>query len=295
MRQDIPTNVRNCIDRVERELASHELFYGHGTDSPGSEAMWLVTAVLERHGREEISEESMLTPAELEQITRLVQERVESRKPLAYLLREAWFAGHRFYVDERVLVPRSPMAELIENSFEPLIKDSPRTILDLCCGSGCIGIACAMAFTGSRVVLADNSEEALEVADENISGFRLNQRVETRNSDVFENIPEAFDLIVANPPYVSDAEYRVLPVEYHREPAAGLVTGQQGLDIPLQILARAADHLHEDGLLVLETGHTWQLLERHLPRAPFLWLDFANGGEGVCALTQAQLAMLAAD
>lgn len=277
-------NASECVIQIEHELSSHDLFYGHGTDNSWSEAQWLVTSVLTADGVKEITEESAVNTLQLGKIGELLDRRIKEKRPLAYLLQEAWFAGYPFFVDERVLVPRSPIAELIENHFEPLLDKQPETILDLCCGSGCIGLACALAFPESKVVLADLSTDALEVADINIKRFGLEDRVTSRHSDLYQQIPEVFDLIISNPPYVPRDEYQALPAEYHREPEIGLVSEQAGLEIPLQILQQAGDHLSDKGLLILETGYTWPDLEKALPRLPFLWLDFEFGGEGVAAI-----------
>jgi ribosomal protein L3 glutamine methyltransferase len=210
-------------------------------------------------------------------------------------LSEAWFCGLKFYVDERVLVPRSPLAELIQKQFEPLLPVAPRRILDLCTGSGCIGIACALAFPEAEVVLADISPEALAVAQINIAKFELGKRVSLVKADLFEGISGTFDLIVTNPPYVAAEEYAGLPEEYHREPVLGLVTARDGLDIPLRILGAAADYLAPDGVLIIETGATWPALVQHCPQIPFLWLEFEFGGEGICMLTKTQLQHYAND
>jgi ribosomal protein L3 glutamine methyltransferase len=285
----LPSSARDCISRTENALAGADLFFGHGTDNAGAEAQWLVCAVLTQDGAGQITADTLVAPAQQVRIQSLLQRRIRERMPLAYLLREAWFAGHCFYVDERVLVPRSPLAELIENTFQPLLKQNPESILDLCCGSGCIGIACAIAFPDSQVILSDQSPAALAVATINIARFGLQDRVSIRQSDLFAEIPGQFDLIVCNPPYVSLAEYRELPAEYHHEPEPGLVSDGNGLDIPLRVLADGGSHLNAAGMLILETGYTWQALAEALPNVPFLWLDFEHGGEGVCALDREQL------
>ena len=289
MKNVSPFNAGECVVRVEKELSSHTLFYGHGTDNPSTEAQWLVSSVLSADDVETITPETPLTSAQLSRIGELLGRRVREKVPMAYLLQQAWFAGHSFYVDERVLVPRSPIAELIDGCFEPVLKKAPATILDLCCGSGCIGIACALMFPNSKIILADISAEALEVAKININRFGLEHRVITRQSDLFKTIPETFDLIVANPPYVGQNEYLVLPAEYHAEPKIALVSEQQGLEIPLQILSESGKRLSEQGVLILETGCAWSALEKALPKLPFLWLDFEFGGEGVAALKAIQL------
>jgi len=286
----LPATAGPCIDVLAETFAGGDLFYGHGTDNPGSEAQWLVCAVLTQAGISEINRDTPIAPAAQGRIAKLARQRMDERTPLAYLLREAWFAGHCFYVDERVLVPRSPIAELITGGFDTLVARPPARILDLCCGGGCIGIAAALALPQAEVVLADLSEQALAVAAENITRFALADRVTCTQSDLFAAIEGRFDLILCNPPYVSDAEYRDLPAEYRHEPVMGLVSADDGLAIPLQVLAQAAHHLAPDGVLVLETGYTWPDLADACPTVPFLWLDFEHGGEGVCALPRAQLA-----
>ena len=270
-------------------MDAHELYYGHGTDNALSEAQWLLVAVLTAAGAGQITEQMPIAPDQLAQMEALLARRINERIPLAYLLGEAWFAGHCFYVDDRVLVPRSPIAELVVNRFEPLLANSPDAILDLCCGSGCIGIACALAFPESRVVLADISTDALAVAAVNIERFGLQDRVTTLQSDLYAAIPGRFDLVLSNPPYVPESEYRDLPGEYRQEPAIGLVTAQDGLEIPLRILAESGRHLNPAGTLILETGATWMALADAVPGLPCLWLDFEFGGEGVCLLSAQQL------
>jgi ribosomal protein L3 glutamine methyltransferase len=284
-----PISTQELLEQMATELESADLFFGHGTDNPWDEACWLLETVLKRQGVTDLQSDTVLDPAQLRQVSTILDERISSRKPLAYLLNEAWFCGLPFYVDERVLVPRSPLAELIQKQFEPLLSVPPQRILDLCAGSGCIGIACALAFPEAEVVLADISPEALEVAQMNIDRFGLGSRVSLIKADLFEGISDKFDLIVTNPPYVAADEYVNLPEEYHREPELGLVTERAGLDIPLRILDDAAAHLKPEGVLILETGATWPLLAENYPEVPFLWLEFEFGGEGICMLTREQL------
>ena len=215
--------------------------------------------------------------------------RCSTRKPLAYLLHEAWLCGVPSYVDERVLVPRSPIAELVQNHFEPLLQRPPSRILDLCTGGGCIGLACALAFHDAEVLLSDISSDALAVAAINVEKLGLGSRVRLVQSDLFNDIDGSFDLIVSNPPYVAEEEYAGLPEEFLREPRLGLVSEQQGLDIPLRILAQAASYLRPQGALILETGATWPLLDEALPQLDFLWIDFEQGGAGVCLLRRERL------
>lgn len=279
-------SVRNCLEQTYEYLQSHELFYGHGTDNAWDEACWLLESVLKESG---FKSDGLMTEEKLVEVFRLLQCRVNEKKPLAYLLKQAWFAGMLFNVDERVLIPRSPIAELILNRFQPLLHRTPQRILDLCTGSGCIGIATAMAFPDALVDIADLSLDALTVAESNIRRHQLASRVSIIQSDLFANIDAKYDLIVSNPPYVSLEEYAELPEEYHQEPPIGLVTGDSGLAIPVRIIADAAEYLTQRGILILEVGHSWQLLAKHLPHAPFLWLEFEFGGEGVCLLTANQL------
>jgi ribosomal protein L3 glutamine methyltransferase len=282
-------STQEMLEQMAAELENADLFFGHGTDNAWDEACWLLETVMKRQGVTELQFDTVLHPAQLQPVLAMLHERMTSRKPLAYLLQEAWFCGLPFYVDERVLVPRSPLAELIQKQFQPLLTASPQRILDLCAGSGCIGIACALAFPEADVVLADISPEALEVAQINIDRFDLGKRVTLVKADLFEGISGTFDLIVTNPPYVAADEYANLPEEYHREPQLGLVTEREGLDIPLRILGAAADYLNDDGVLIIETGATWSLLAQNYPQVPFLWLEFEFGGEGICMLTKEQL------
>lgn len=285
------TSTQQFLEQMTAQLDGAGLFYGHGTDNGWDEACWLFETVLRRHGKADLHPDTLLdtdSPA-IAEVRQLAETRCSTRKPLAYLLHEAWFCGIPFYVDERVLVPRSPIAELILNHFEPLLQKVPARILDLCTGGGCIGLACALAFPEAEVVLSDISPEALAVAAINVEKLGLGARVKLVQSDLFNDIVGRFDLIVTNPPYVAEDEYAELPDEFLREPRLGLVSDQQGLDIPLHILAQAADYLTPQGALVLETGATWPLLDEACPQLDFLWIDFEHGGEGVCFVTRDKL------
>ena len=285
------TSTQQFLEQMSAELEAAGLFYGHGTDNAWDESCWLFETILRRHGKADLHPDLPVDPAspEIREIRRLAAERIATRKPLAYLLQEAWFCGIPFYVNEQVLVPRSPIAELIQNHFDPLLKSAPLRILDLCTGGGCIGLACALAFPEAEVVLSDISPEALAVAAINVERLGLEGRVRLVQSDLFNDIDGVFDLIVSNPPYVSEEEYAQLPDEFLREPRLGLVSEQQGLDIPLRILEQAADYLRPQGALILETGATWALLDAACPQLDFLWIEFEHGGEGVCLLRREQL------
>jgi len=218
--------------------------------------------------------------------------RVGERLPVPYLTNKAKFAGLEFYVDERVLVPRSPIAEMINNQFSPWLYNKPvNRIMDLCTGSACIAIACAYAFEDAEVDALDISEDALEVAQINIESLGVLDRVFPMQSDLFSAIPKGqhYDLIVSNPPYVDAQDIGDMPEEYHHEPAIGLASGNDGLDLTKRILANAADYLTETGLLVVEVGNSMVHLIEQYPDMPFTWVDFEFGGDGVFVLTRDQL------
>ena len=236
--------------------------------------------------------QSHLTPAEKQAVLHLLKRRVAERKPAAYLTPRAWFMGLPFFVDERALVPRSPLAELIERHFAPWLSDSRQveSILDLGTGSGCIGIACAYSFPDARVDLVDISADALEVARRNVVDHGLEDQVEVIQSDLFSALEgRCYDVIISNPPYVGLTELDQLPAEYHHEPRLGLLAGVEGLDVALEILRQAAQFLNRDGLLIVEVGNAQYALCEALPDAPFTWLEFERGGQGVFLLNAAQL------
>jgi len=277
------------------QLNQKELHYGHGTDNSMDDIYALVMHALRLpFDMPESYLETRLTQDERSKIADWLEKRIEQRVPTAYLANEAWFAHLPFYVDERVLIPRSPIAELIEAEFTPWVEpDEVSQILDLCTGSGCIAIACAYAFPLAHVDAVDISEEALEVTLRNIQLHEISDQVSAIESDVFDSIPVTkYDLIVSNPPYVSKAEMQTLPDEYRHEPALGLEAGDDGLDIVHRILAQAREYLSENGVLIVEVGNSEDALVQAYPEAPFLWLDFARGGEGVFMLTAEQLTQM---
>ena len=270
----------------------HGLFFGHGTDNALDESLALVLHALRlNHDLPADYLDARVTADETKRIMRLFQDRIERRVPAAYLVGEARFAGLDFYVDENVLVPRSPIAELIERGFSPwLDAEHVGSVLDLCTGSGCIGIACAYAFPDALVDLSDISPAALDVATRNIERHRLEGRVRALRADVYDGLDgERYDLIVSNPPYVSSAEMAGLPAEYRHEPELGLEAGDDGMDVVARILAGAADYLRPGGIMVVEVGASAEFLLARYPDVPFLWLDFERGGDGVFLLTAEQL------
>ncbi len=278
------------LEELSRQFEEADLFYGHGTDNAWDEAVYLAFSTLGLSFEEDDKIMSrVVTPEEWERMLNLAKRRIDERLPVAYLVGEAWFAGLPFKVDSRVLIPRSPIAELILEEFAGLLPAEPQRILDLCTGSGCIGIACALAFPDVEVDLVDISEDALALALENVVRHGVEERVRIVQGDLFEGLSERYDLIVTNPPYVSREEVDELPEEYRHEPELGLVSADDGLEIPLRILREAPQYLSEEGVLIMEVGYSWQALAERLPLVPFLWLEFAQGGEGVCRLTARQL------
>ena len=268
------------------------LVFAHGTDNALDEAACLVLHTLQiGYDQPDAVLDKQISEADRLRVVQLLEQRVSSRKPAAYLLGEAWFAGMPFYVDERVLVPRSPIAELIGAQFMPWVNpEQVSRVLDICTGSGCIGIACAQAFPDATVDLTDLSRDALDVAQENINRHQLNDRVKVVRSDVFSALHgQVYDIIVANPPYVPAEEMQQLAPEFGHEPSMGLQAGSDGLDIIVQILKEAAGHLADSGILVAEVGHTQGLLLARYPQVPFMWLDFEYGGSGVFMLDKTQL------
>ncbi len=288
------TTLRDYIRWGASRFNNAGLFFGHGTANAIDEAAALVLHALHLpHNLPGGYFSSVLTPDERLEVLGLFERRIAERKPAAYLTHEAWFCGLPFYVDERVLVPRSPIAELIEKRFSPWIGQSQEVtdILDLCTGSGCIAIACAMAFPEAYVDAVDISPEALAVADTNIVRHELAGQVQALQSDLFEAVGDKrYDLIVSNPPYVNSDEWRGLPPEYHAEPRLGLESGRSGLDCARRILREAEAHLKPDGLLIVEVGSSADALEAAYPDIPFCWIDFEHGGDGVFLLTAEQLA-----
>ena len=277
------------------EFTRAQLHFGHGTANAVDEALNLVLhAVQLDHDIPPWLLETRLTESEKRAAYDLLRQRVETRKPYAYITHHARFAGLDFYVDERVLVPRSPIAELIGNSFEPWIEpERVQRILDLCTGSGCIAVACAHAFPEAQVDATDVSNDALAVARINVDKLHVKNRVKLHQADVFRGLPAArYDVIVSNPPYVDAEDMAALPDEHRAEPALGLAAGADGLDIVHRILIGAPEYLALDGILVVEVGNSRWALERAYPEAPFTWLEFERGQAEVFLLNAAQVAAL---
>jgi ribosomal protein L3 glutamine methyltransferase len=280
------------ITRAVRRLRRAKVFYGHGTDNARDEAFALVFHVMKLpHDAPPGALKRAASRAQVARFEDLLARRIDERLPLPYLTHESWFAGLPFYVDERVLIPRSPIAELIERRFAPWVEPGRvRSVLDMGTGSGCIALACAKAFPRARVDATDIDAGALEVAAINRRRLRLTRRVRLLASDHFQELSDdSYDIIVSNPPYVGEREMRGLPREYRHEPRHALASGREGLDSVAIILRSAAHHLRPLGLLVVEVGNTERALMRAFPRVPFTWLDFERGGGGVFLLTREQL------
>ena len=288
--------IRDLIRWGASRMNEAGLHFGHGTDNAIDEAAALVLHAL--HLPPDLHTEyfqSYLTPSEKQAALHLLERRVAERKPAAYLTNRAWFMSLPFYVDERVLVPRSPLAELIERHFAPWLSSNRKVeqILDLGTGSGCIGIACAYAFPEARVDLVDVSADALEIARRNVMEHGLDDQIEVLQSDLFSALKgRRYDIIISNPPYVDLTELDALPVEYQHEPRLGLAAGETGLDVVAEILRQAGDYLKRDGLLIVEVGKAQYPLCEAFPDVPFTWLEFERGGQGVFLINASQLKQL---
>ncbi|SHF42675.1 [LSU ribosomal protein L3P]-glutamine N5-methyltransferase [Modicisalibacter ilicicola DSM 19980] len=285
-------SLRDYLRWATSEFHASRVHFGHGTSSAWDEAVALVLGGL--HLPWDVDPavlDARLLGDERRRLVALVRGRIESRRPLAYLLGEAFFAGYPFQVDERVLIPRSPIAELIEHGFAAWFPAAPPArVLDVGTGSGCIGIATALHLPTARVDLVDISTEALEVAKANITLHDLGTRVRAVLSDLFDGVSgQRYDLIVANPPYVNARDLATMPAEFGHEPALALGAGRDGLDVVRRLLRDARQHLEDDGVLIVEVGNSDEQLESAFPEVPFLWLEFERGGHGVFALTAREL------
>jgi ribosomal protein L3 glutamine methyltransferase len=285
-------NVEELIRTIAERFEEAELSYGHGTDKPLDESAWLVFATLQlSHENAPAVYQAEVDDEQISTAMDLAERRVRERVPLAYLVNQAFFAGLEFYVDERVLVPRSPIAELIHARFSPwLAPDAVRSAADLGTGSGCIAIAIAHAFPDASVDAVDISPDALDVTAINIERHALADRVTPVQSDFFAALAgKQYDLIVSNPPYVDRQDMKSMPDEYHHEPELGLAAGDDGLESVHKILRDASRFLTDNGILVCEVGNSQPALEAAYPDTAFVWLEFSEGGAGVFLLTKHDL------
>lgn len=285
--------VRDWLRYAVSRFNSAGLTYGHGTAEPLDEAAFLILHTLRLPiDRLEPWLDARLLPAEKRSLKEIVERRISTRKPAAYLTNEAWIGSHSFYVDERVIVPRSYLGELLRDGLAGVVvEDIPiRRVLDLCTGSGCLAILAALAFPDAAVDASDISPGALAVAERNVGDYGLQDRISLLQSDLFEGLGKRrYDLILANPPYVSAAAIAAFPPEYAAEPAIAHAGGEDGLDIVRRILAHAAEHLNPEGALVAEAGAGREILEGEHPDLPFLWLDTAGSEGEVFALSRSSM------
>jgi ribosomal protein L3 glutamine methyltransferase len=274
--------VSQLLRQVAARFSRAKLHYGHGTHSAREEAAWLISSVLGYLLEEEVP------PQARKKIELLARRRVRERIPLAYLLKEAWLGEHAFYVDKRVIVPRSFIAELLRDHLSPWLQREPKRVLDLCTGSGCLAVLSALEFPDAKVDAADLSAPALQVAKINIKKYELGKRVRSVRSDLFKSIDHKYDLIVSNPPYVTARSMQKLPKEYRHEPALALAAGKDGLDLTRGIIEGAKKHLAPGGLLVCEIGGNRKALERAYPKLEFAWPETSDPGS-VFILSKEQL------
>jgi len=280
------------LSLLDKQFAEDALFLGHGFDNTWDEALAIIFSVMELPWNSDDTVLKLIpTEMQKQEIIYRFKKRANERVPIAYVNKESWFLGLPFYVDDRVLIPRSPMAELIEDGFSLWFGDDPpQRILDLCTGSGCLAVVCALTFENSEVDASDISTEALNVAQINQQRYQLEQRLHLIESDLFYGLQgKRYDLIISNPPYVDALDMSELPAEYLHEPRMALVAGEDGLRFVDTILQEAAKHLTERGVLVVEVGNSEQALMEKYPYLPFLWLEFERGGQGVFVLTREQL------
>lgn len=285
--------VRDWLRFAVSRFNEAQLFFGHGSDNAFDEAAYLILHTMHLPlDRLDPFLDASLTHGESEQVQAVIERRVRERLPAAYLTKEAWLGEHRFYVDERVIVPRSFIAELLNEQLVPWIEspDVIEHVLDLCTGSGCLAILATEAFPHAQVDAVDLSGDALEVAARNVADYDLQDRIELIESDLFAALQgRSYDVIVSNPPYVNADSVAALPAEYQAEPALALGSGEDGLDATRQILAQAKAHLNPGGLLVVEIGHNRDALEAAYPTLPFTWLDTAGGDQFVFLLRREDL------
>lgn len=286
------STIDDCVSWAAARLDQADVFFGHGCNNARDEAIWAtlhVTGLMDQEYHEIAP--TLISEQDYSKVRDLIEKRIQTREPLAYLIREAWFAGYRFYIDERAIVPRSHLGDLIRDGLEPWVDSSSlQRALDLCCGSGCIAVALALTYPKLIVNASDIDTSALEVATINIDRFQVEDRVQIMQSDLFQNLPICkYDLIVSNPPYIPSEELGELPEEYLHEPSLAFAGGGDGLKIVRQILIRAVDYLSDEGYLLMELGNNANALESAYPDFPFLWLTSRSEESVVTLLSKEEL------
>ncbi len=285
--------IRDWLRFTVSQFEASDIFFGHGTDNSYDEAVWLILSALHLpHDTLNNFLDAVITESERKHLAHLIEQRISKRTPTAYLLREAWLHGYKFYVDERVIVPRSFIAELLEDGLQPWIEypELVHSAADICTGSGCLGVLLAEAFPDAEIDVVDISPDAIAVANINIANYGLESRVSAIQSDMFAALKgKKYDLIISNPPYVDAPSMATLPTEYRNEPQIALGSGVAGLDHTHTILREAAKHLNDDGILVVEIGHNRDALLEAYPTLPFTWLEVESGNQFVFLLTKEQL------
>ncbi len=286
-------NIRDWVRYAVSQFEDSDIFYGHGTDNAYDEAVWLVMSAL--HLPMDTLDnffDANLTSTERSKLAGFIEQRITQHTPTAYLLKEAWLQGLKFYVDERVLIPRSFIAELLNNDLSPWIEfpEMVESAADICTGSGCLGVMLAGSFPNAAIDVIDISQDAIDVANINIANYGLQDQISAIKSNMFSALKgKKYDLIISNPPYVDAPSMAALPIEYQNEPQLALGSGDDGLDHTHTLLAEAAQYLNDGGILIVEIGHNREALEQAYPNLVFNWLEVSSGTEFVFLLTKEQL------
>ena len=287
------SSIRDWLRYAVSQFEDSDVFFGHGTSNAYDEAVWLIFGFLHLpHDTIENFLDAHLTSKEKKDLSFLIEKRINDKIPTAYLLNEAWLRDYKFYVDERVIVPRSLIAESLSENLYPWINDPEKiySALDLCTGSGCLGIMMAHSFQNAMIDLVDLSEKALQVAEINVNHYGLHDRIELIQSDLFNGLEgKKYDLIISNPPYVNQTSVDSFPMEFLKEPSIALGSGEDGLDHTIRIIHEAKQHLNDDGMLIVEIGHNKEILLKKFPKLQFQWLDVSLGNDFVFMLEKSQL------
>lgn len=286
-------SIRDWLRYAVSRFEDSDVFFGHGTSNAYDEAVWLIFGFLHLpHDTIENFLDAHLTSKEKKDLSFLIEKRINDKIPTAYLLNEAWLRDYKFYVDERVIVPRSLIAESLSENLYPWIDDPEKiySALDLCTGSGCLGIMMAHSFQNAMIDLVDLSEKALQVAEINVNHYGLHDRIELIQSDLFNGLEgKKYDLIISNPPYVNQTSVDSFPMEFLKEPSMALGSGEDGLDHTIRIIHEAKEYLNDNGMLIVEIGHNKEILLKKFPKLQFQWLDVSLGNDFVFMLEKSQL------